>query len=395
MAAEMASQAGLPVHLYDAMPSVGRKFLLAGKGGLNLTHAEPFPDFLARYGTRQAQIAPRLNAFGPDDLRAWAAELGVETFIGTSGRVFPVEMKAAPLLRAWLRRLREKGVVFHVGHRWLGWDLDNCLRFTTRNNEIRVKTEATILALGGGSWPKLGSDGGWVSLLAERGVTIAPLRPANCGFDVDWTEHFRSRFEGQPVKPAAIHFTDAAGRDYTQQGEFIVTATGVEGSLIYALSAPIRDTIEATGSALIHLDLAPDWTDERLINRLSQPRGKRSMANHLKRTVNLDGVKVGLLWEFLTRDTFDTPERLAAAIKALPIPLIAPRPLAEAISTAGGVSFEALDKRLMLRNLPGVFVAGEMLDWEAPTGGYLLTASFASGRAAGLGASEWVHSKTR
>ena len=390
MAAEVASQAGLSAHLYDAMPSVGRKFLLAGKGGLNLTHSEPYPRFLDRYGSRREKLAPLLDAFGPDDLRAWAGELGVETFVGTSGRVFPSEMKAAPLLRAWLRRLREAGVVFHVGHRWLGWDADDSLRFATRNGETQVQADATVLALGGGSWPKLGSDGGWVSLLAKRGVPIAPLRPANCGFDVGWTEHFRSRCEGQPVKPAAIHFADAIDRDYTQQGEFIVTATGVEGSLIYALSAPIRDTIETTGRAVIHLDLAPDWTEERLIDRLSQPRGKRSLANHLKRTVNLDGVKTGLLWEFLDRDTFDDPHRLAAAIKGLPIPLVAPRPLAEAISTAGGVPFEALDEHLMLRALPGVFCAGEMLDWEAPTGGYLLTACFASGRAAGLGAVAWV-----
>ncbi len=390
MAAEVISQAGLPVHLYDAMPSVGRKFLLAGKGGLNLTHSEPYPDFLDRYGSRREQIAPLLDAFGPDDLRAWAAGLGVETFVGTSGRVFPTEMKAAPLLRAWLRRLREAGVVFHTRHRWLGWDDDGSLHFATRNGEVRVEADATVLTLGGGSWPKLGSDGGWVPLLAERGVPIAPLRPANCGFDVAWTEHFRSRFEGQPVKPVVIHFTDATGYDYAQQGEFIVTATGVEGSLIYALSAPLRNTIEATGSAVIQLDLAPDWTEERLVSRLSQPRGKRSMANHMKRAVNLDGVKTGLLWEFLERDVFDDPKRLAAAIKSLPIPLLAPRPLAEAISTAGGISFEALDEHLMLRGLPGLFAAGEMLDWEAPTGGYLLTASFATGRAAGLGAVAWV-----
>jgi uncharacterized flavoprotein (TIGR03862 family) len=381
------------VHLYDAMPSIGRKFLLAGKGGLNLTHSEPFANFLDRYGQRRKEIAPLLTAFGPDDLRAWAAGLGVETFVGTSGRVFPTEMKAAPLLRAWLRHLRGAGVVIHVGHRWLGWNDDGSLRFATRNGEIRVQADATVLALGGGSWPKLGSDGGWVPLLAERGVSIAPLHPANCGFDVAWTEHFRSRFEGQPVKPTSIRFTDATGRDYAQQGEFIVTATGVEGSLIYALSAPIRDTIAATGSTVIYLDLAPDWTEERLISRLSQPRDKRSMASHLKRAVNLDGVKTGLLWEFVERDLFDDPQQLAAAIKSLPIPLLAPRPIAEAISTAGGIPFEELDEHLMLRKLPGLFAAGEMLDWEAPTGGYLLTASFASGRAAGLGAVAWVQER--
>jgi len=390
IAAEMVSRAGLPVHLYDAMPSVGRKFLLAGKGGLNLTHSEPYPDFLSRYGSRREKLAPLLDAFGPDALRAWAGELGIETFVGTSGRVFPTEMKAAPLLRAWLRRLREAGVVFHVGYRWLGWDEGGCLRFATRNNQVQVQADAVILALGGASWPKLGSDGGWVPLLAARGVTIAPLRPANCGFDVAWSEHFRSRFEGHPVKSVALHFQDVARIDYAQQGEFIVTATGVEGSLIYALSAPIRDTLEATGRAVIHLDLAPDWSDERLVARLSQPRGKRSVSNHLKHAVNLDGVKAGLLWEFLDRAVFDDPPRLAAVIKRLPLPLVAPRPIAEAISTAGGVPFEALDEHLMLKALPGVFCAGEMLDWEAPTGGYLLTASFATGRAAGLGAAAWV-----
>jgi len=390
MAAEVISQVGLPVHLYDAMPSVGRKFLLAGKGGLNLTHSEPYPQFLDRYGTRRDNLAPFLDAFGPDDLRAWAADLGVQTFVGTSGRVFPTEMKAAPLLRAWLRRLREAGVVFHVGHRWFGWDDEGSLRFATRNGSVRVKADAVILALGGASWPKLGSDGGWVPFLAAQGIPIAPLRPANCGFDVGWSEHFRSRFEGQPVKSAAIYFTDAAGCDYAQRGEFIVTATGVEGSLIYALSAPIRDTIEAAGSAVIHLDLAPDWTEARLIARLSQPRGKRSVASHLKKTVGLDGVQAGLLWEFLDRGGFDDPRRLAGAIKGLPIPLLAARPIAEAISSAGGVPFEEMDESLMLRALPGVFCAGEMLDWEAPTGGYLLTASFATGRAAGLGAAAWA-----
>jgi uncharacterized flavoprotein (TIGR03862 family) len=312
-------------------------------------------------------LAPLLDTFGPDALRAWAGELGVETFVGTSGRVFPTEMKAAPLLRAWLRRLREAGVVFHVGHRWLGWNENGGLRFATRNDRVQIQTDAVILALGGASWPKLGSNGGWVPLLAARGVTIAPLRPANCGFDVVWSENFRSRFEGQPVKPAAIRFTDAAGQEYRQQGEFIVTATGVEGGLIYALSAPIRDTIEATGQAVIHLDLAPDWSEERLVARLSQPRGKRSVSSHLKHAVNLDGVKAGLLWEFLDREIFDDPPRLTATIKGLPIPLLAARPIAEAISTAGGVPFEALDEHLMLKALPGVFCAGEMLDWEAPT----------------------------
>lgn len=390
MAAEMIAQAGFPVHLYDAMPSVGRKFMLAGKGGLNLTHSEPYADFLTRYGPTRDDLTPFLDAFGPADLRDWAAGLGIETFVGTSGRVFPSEMKAAPLLRGWLRRLRQAGVIFHTRHRWLGWNADNRLLFTTRSGTVETSAGATVLALGGASWPKLGSDGGWVSILTEKGIPITRLRPANCGFDVGWSEHFRSLFEGLPVKPAAITFTDASGQEYGQQGEFIVTATGVEGSLIYALSAPIRDTIERGGAATIHLDLAPDWSEARLTERLGQPKGKRSTAAHLKRTVNLDGVKSGLLWEFLERESFADPVGLARSIKRLPLPLIAPRPLAEAISTAGGIAFSGLNEQLMLRDLPGLFCAGEMLDWEAPTGGYLLTACFATGRAAGLGAAEWL-----
>jgi uncharacterized flavoprotein (TIGR03862 family) len=393
MAAEAAAAGGLRVDVYDAMPSVGRKLLLAGKGGLNLTHGEPLEPFLSRYGSRRAVLEPLLAEFGPAELRAWAKGLGVETFVGSSGRVFPAEMKAAPLLRAWLRRLRERGVGFHVRHRWQGWDADGALRFDTPEGSRSVRADAVVLALGGGSWARLGSDGAWGPRLEARGIPVRPLRPANCGFDVGWSGHFAGRFAGQPVKPVAAAFTDGQGAEHRRQGEFVVTATGIEGSLIYALSAPLRDTIEATGAALLTLDLAPGRELSRLAEALSRPRGSRSMANHLKRAAGIEGVKAGLLREILPAEDFADPGRLAAAIKALPLRLAAPRPLDEAISSAGGVTFEALDERLMLKYLPGVFCAGEMLDWEAPTGGYLLTACFATGRAAGAGAVRWLISR--
>ena len=390
MAAEALSRGGVRVDLYDAMPSVGRKFLLAGKGGLNLTHAEPRAPFLSRYGERRACIAPLLDAFGPEALRDWARGLGIDTFVGSSGRVFPVEEKAAPLLRAWLHRLREAGVRLHARHRWLGWDATGALRFETPQGEQAVPADAVVLALGGGSWPKLGSDGAWVRLLAQRGVEVAALRPANCGFDIGWSEHFRARFAGHPVKSVVASCADAAGAVERRQGEFVVTATGVEGSLIYALSARLRDEIAANGSAVLHLDLAPGRELPRLVDELSRPRGSRSLSSHLQSRTGIKGVKAGLLREVLPAEDFADPARLAAAIKALPLRLVAPRPLEEAISSAGGVAFEALDERLMIRILPGVFCAGEMLDWEAPTGGYLLTACFASGRAAGRGALAWL-----
>ncbi len=395
MAAEAISRNGLRVDVYDAMPSAGRKFLLAGKGGLNLTHAEPQDAFRSRYGMRRPQLEPLLDAFGPDALRDWARGLGVETFVGTSGRVFPAGMKAAPLLRTWLHRLREAGVRFHMRHRWLGWDDQGALRFATPQGEHRLRADAVVLAMGGGSWPKLGSDGAWAQLLVQRGVEVAALRPANCGFDIGWSEHFRTRFAGHPVKPVVVSFTDAAGLVHRRQGEFVVTATGVEGSLVYALSAALRDGIAARGGAVLHLDLAPGWELPRLIEELSRPRGSRSLSSHLQSRIGIRGVKAGLLREIVPAQDFADPARLAAAIKALPLRLVAPRPLAEAISSAGGVAFESLDEHLMIRKLPGVFCAGEMLDWEAPTGGYLLTACFASGRAAGRGALAWLNQKTR
>jgi len=390
MAAEVLIQGGVRVDVYDAMPSVCRKFLLAGKGGLNLTHSEPSAPFLARYGTRAAQMAPLLDAFGVRALREWVHGLGVETFVGTSGRVFPSEMKAAPMLRAWLHRLREAGVRFHMRHRWVGWDGSGALCFETPHGEKTAQPQAVVLALGGGSWARLGSDGAWVPLIRQRGIAVASLLPANCGFDVGWSEHFRERFAGHPVKAVIMTFTGSNGTTVRRQGEFVVTATGVEGSLVYALSAQLRDEIAVTGNALIHLDLSPGRDLPRLVEELSRPRGSMSMANHLRSRAGIDGVKAGLLRELAPAQDFEDPARLAAAIKSLRLRLVAPRPLDEAISSAGGVAFEALDEHLMIRSMPGVFCAGEMLDWEAPTGGYLLTACFASGHAAGVGALAWV-----
>ncbi|WP_370460260.1 TIGR03862 family flavoprotein [Acidovorax sp. JMULE5] len=417
MAAEVLAQAGVAVHLFDAMPSVGRKFLLAGKGGLNLTHSEPHAPFVSRYAERQPQLEPLLQEFGGPEVRAWAQGLGVETFVGTSGRVFPADMKAAPLLRAWLQRLRGQGVVFHMRHRWLGWSDDGALRFAAPAGEVPVVARSVVLALGGGSWARLGSDGAWVPLLAQRGVAVAPLRPSNCGFDVlradapagetrraflqeligrtpvpavGWTPHFVERFAGQPFKTVALAFTDRQGRTFSRRGEFVATATGVEGSLVYAASHLLRDEIEAHGHATFHLDLLPDHTPERVLVEVRHPRGSRSLSSHLKSRLGLDGIKAGILYEHLGKDGMNDPVALAHAIKALPITVVATRPIDEAISTAGGVAFEALDTHLMAHALPGVFCAGEMLDWEAPTGGYLLTASLASGRVAGLGALHWL-----
>jgi uncharacterized flavoprotein (TIGR03862 family) len=393
MVAEAACAAGKEVDVYDAMASVGRKFLLAGKGGLNLTHSESSEKFLSRYGERRTQIAPILASFTPDQLRTWARGLGIQTFVGTSGRIFPTDLKAAPLLRAWLRRLRTAGVRFHVRHRWIGWDVQGALLFTTPGGNRSVQADAVVLALGGGSWPKLGSDASWVPLLAGRGIHIAPLQPANCGFDVGWSEHFRTKFAGHPVKSVAIVMRNESGAESWHPGEFIITETGVEGGVIYTVSAALRDEILAKGSATLRLDLAPDRDVPRLTHDLLRPRGKRTMATHLQRQAHIEGVKAGLLREVVSKEDFADPARLAAAIKSLPLRLVAPRPLAEAISTAGGVAFDELDERLMVCALPGIFCAGEMLDWEAPTGGYLLTACFATGQVAGAGAVAWLNKR--
>ena len=392
MAAEVLSTAGVAVHLFDAMPSVGRKFLLAGKGGLNLTHSEDATAFVRRYGARAPDVSPWLKAFDADAVRAWARGLGVETFVGTSGRVFPTDLKAAPLLRAWLQRLRHPAaggvpVQFHMRHRWTGWSDANTLGFDTPHGAVQVQARAVVLALGGASWARLGSDGAWVPWLSAQGVPVAPLQPSNCGFDRagGWSDHFRERFAGQPFKTVAIRFTDTLGQTFQRQGEFVATATGVEGSLIYAASAALRDEIARSGSATLHIDLLPGLPPERVLKEVQHPRGSRSLSSHLKSRLNLQGIKMALLHEVLPKDAMADPVRLASAIKAVPLTLSAARPIDEAISSAGGVPFDALTPDLMLKAMPGVFCAGEMVDWEAPTGGYLLTACLASGRCAGQG----------
>ncbi len=387
MAAEVLGQAGVSVDLYDAMPSVGRKFLLAGVGGMNITHAEDYPAFVSRYGERAGELRPLLDAFTPAALREWIHGLGIETFVGSSGRVFPTDMKAAPLLRAWLKRLRENGVHIHTRQRWLGWDEHGALRIAGPQGESLFDAHATLLALGGGSWARLGSDGAWVPLLAARGIAIEQLQPANCGFEEEgWSAHLRDKFAGAPLKTVSLALPGNAPR----KGEFVLTATGIEGSLVYALSAPIREAINRDGAATVLLDLLPDRTLAQVASALARPRGSQSMAKHLHRQLKLDGVKTALLRELTHAGSFQDPQTLATAIKALPIRLVRPRPLDEAISSAGGVPFEALDANLMLQQMPGVFCAGEMLDWEAPTGGYLLTACFASGRAAAEGMLRWL-----
>lgn len=392
MAAETANAAGLRVDVFEAKGSVGRKFLIAGKGGLNLTHGEPRPAFDARYRERSAEVARWLVACDADALRAWARELGIETYVGSSGRVFPMDRKAAPLLRGWVRRLRERGVRFHVHHRWLGWGEDGALRFDTPDGETRVRADATVLALGGGSWPQLGSDGAWVPVLRERGIDLAPLRPSNCGFEIAWSAHLKQHHAGAPLKPVVVYWRALDGNEHALQGECVLTETGIEGSAIYAASADLREVIARDGDAMLWLDLAPGRSEERLHSDLATPHGKRSIGEHLRRRSGLDAAKTALVFETLPRDAWEDAARVAATIKRLPLRLNAARPLAEAISTAGGVRLEALDETLQVKTMPGVFCTGEMLDWEAPTGGYLLTACFASGLVAGRGAAQYVRS---
>lgn len=391
MAAEILSKAGVSVDLYDAMPSVGRKFLLAGIGGLNITHSEDFDRFASRYGPERTWLQTSLDQFTPDDLCRWCNDLGIETFIGTSGRVFPKEMKAAPLLRAWLHRLRQQGVRFHVRHRWQGWHDDGALNMTDANGTtLTLRPDATLLALGGASWPKLGSNGAWMSLLQERGITVSPLQSANCGFDVAWSEHLKSTFAGEPLKSVRVHFTDHEGQPYERSGECLISQHGIEGSLIYALSRPLRYTINALGAATISLDLLPNHSPEQVLDALCH-RGKKSLSSYLKSALGLSGVKTGLLYEVLSKEQCADLRTLATTLKAMPIRLLATRPIAEAISSAGGVRFDHLDEHFMVKQHPGLFVAGEMLDWEAPTGGYLLTACLATGRQAGQGALQWLN----
>ena len=387
MAAEILSHAAVDVDVFDAMPSVGRKFLMAGKGGMNITHAEDLPDFMSRYSQGGEQLAGYIQDFTPTDLRQWLSDLGISTFIGTSGRVFPVEMKAAPLLRSWLHRLRAAGVKFHMRHYWQAWRLEKnwSLDFTTPAGVISQEFDAVVLALGGASWPKLGSTGAWTAYLANAGVDVAPLKPSNCGFDVNWSAYFKTKFAGTPLKSVGLSYLSATGQLNAKQGELMVTETGIEGGLIYGFSHGLIEDIERLGYVTIYVDLLPQLSLQALAVKLSKPRGKSSFANYLRKQLGFDGLKIALLREVLESTDLTSSEKLSATIKNLPLRLEAPRPIAEAISSAGGVAFEALDAHLMLKALPGVFCAGEMLNWDAPTGGYLLTACFATGRAAAVG----------
>jgi uncharacterized flavoprotein (TIGR03862 family) len=391
MAAEVLAQGGAYVVVYDAMPSAGRKFLMAGRGGLNLTHSEPLPQFLARYREATPHLKAAIEAFPPSALRDWSEALGQETFVGSSGRVFPRAFKASPLLRAWLRRLDSTGVKLALRHRWTGWDEQGRLRFQTPDGPRAVETRATVLALGGASWPRLGSDGAWMETLAARGVKIAPLRPANSGFTVAWSDVFRDRFEGQPLKAVALTF----GKQ-TVRGEAIVTRNGIEGGAVYALSAELREAILRDGQAMLNIALRSDTEIGELTAKLSAAKGKQSFSNFLRKAANLSPVAIGLLQEAAKASGMSlsslSPVDLARLIQAVPVQLDGVSPIARAISTAGGISFDELDDAFMLRRLPGVFAAGEMLDWEAPTGGYLLQASFVTGAAAGRGALRWLNS---
>jgi uncharacterized flavoprotein (TIGR03862 family) len=375
MAAEILATAGCAVTIYDHMPSLGRKFLMAGRGGLNLTHSEPLDHFISRYGHAANWLAPSLRSFPPEALRAWAAGLGQETFVGSSGRVFPVVMKASPLLRAWLKRLSDLGTIFQPSHRWLGWQNDTLLFQNNVNTPMTTKPDATILALGGASWPKLGSDGNWATILAASGVELAPLRPANCGFTIAWSEHFSSRFAGQPLKPVTLSF---AG--HSRQGEAMITAQGIEGSAVYALAAPLREAIAAQGNATLLLDLHPHLTHALLVQKLQNPRGSQSFSTFLRKALGFTPVQIGLLRESMTAEQLAhaSAEQLAKAIKQLPLHLTGTTGLTRAISTAGGIMQTAVDPTFMLKAKPSVYAIGEMLDWEAPTGGYLLQACFST-----------------
>jgi uncharacterized flavoprotein (TIGR03862 family) len=385
LAAAEALAGAAEVDVFEALPSPGRKFLLAGKSGLNVTHAEDFERFLTRFGPARATLEPALQALTPHAIRAWSGDLGIETFVGSSGRVFPTMMKASPLLRAWLARLAAAGVRIHTRHRWTGWNTLGELVFAAPGGPVTIAADATVFALGGASWPRLGSDGAWVTPFRHRGIEVHPLRPANCGFDVDWSAHFRERFAGIPVKSVELRFDGRCVR-----GDFVITRNGIEGSPIYTLSADLRDALECGAPVTLSVDLAPDRSAATLAAALLRPRGRASLANHLRKATRLSDVKLGLLRELLEPEVLQDPERLAAAIKGLPLTVQRTRPIAEAISSAGGIALGEFDEHFMLRKLPGVFAAGEMLDWEAPTGGYLLTACLATGRAAGLGAARWL-----
>ncbi|EJZ16816.1 TIGR03862 family flavoprotein [Rhizobium sp. Pop5] len=384
-AAELLSLSGHAVTVYDAMPTFARKFLLAGKSGLNITHSEDYARFATRFGTASAHLRPALDAFTPADVRDWAAGLGTETFVGSSGRVFPKVMKASPLLRAWLRRLENQGVTLRTRHRWTGF-AEGGYVFETPEGRVTVHCDAALLALGGASWPRLGSDAGWLPLLSERGVEIDAFQPANCGFIVGWSASFSERFAGEPVKSVT-----AASEAGTLPGEFVITKSGIEGSLVYSHAAALRDRLRSDDSAVLTLDLAPGRPIERLARDLARQGAKSSFSNRLRKGAGLDGVKAALLRELVPERERTDPGRLAGIIKALPVPVLDTRPIGEAISSAGGIRWSGIDESFMLKALPGVFAAGEMLDWEAPTGGYLLTACLATGRAAARGIDAWLH----
>lgn len=385
MAAHHLIAKGFDVHLFDAMPSLGRKFLMAGKSGMNLTHSEDLDLFLSRYGPQRDKLEKMITDFGPDQIREWASDLNVETFIGSSGRIFPTDFKAAPLLRAWLRHLRQNGLTIHVRHRWTGWTNEGALHFETPTGPFTFQPKATLLALGGISWPKLGSDGTWLPPFKTAGIDFSPFKPSNCGFNVNWSDHFIERFGGSPVKSVGLKVNDRSIK-----GEFVITKSGVEGSAIYTQSAQLRDQFEKNGAAVLNLDLTPDRSLEKLLSGLNKPQGSKSLSTHIKRATGLSGVKAALLRECLSKEVFTNMETLAAHIKAMPLHLTGMRPIEEAISSAGGVTFEQMNTNLMVQNMPGLFLAGEMLDWDAPTGGYLLTACFALGRHAGLGLADWA-----
>lgn len=415
MAAEVIAQAGFSVDIYDAMPSVGRKFLLAGVGGMNITHSEAHEKLLTRYAKASPALKPYLDFFSANKLREWIHQLGIETFIGSSGRIFPSDMKAAPLLRAWLHRLRELRVKIYPRHRWMGWAdsstmtgaslctalneasgnrADNVLFFDAtidgENKKISVQADAVVLALGGASWQRLGSDGAWVNLLRSKKIQVADLLPSNCGFEVKWSELLLNQFSGQPLLTISLSLRTLANELHAVRGEAMITKTGIEGTSIYALSASLRELIVARNEALLYIDLLPDLSLDKIIAQLNKPRGKTSVSNFLRKQLNLSPIKIALLRELTPASVWQDNLALAQAIKSLRLTLTGVRPIDEAISTAGGVSFSELNSSLMLKNMPGVFCAGEMLDWEAPTGGYLLTACFATGRAAGAGVVDYL-----
>jgi hypothetical protein len=384
MAAEALAAKGYRIAVFDAMPSAGRKLLQAGRGGLNLTHSEPKADFMQRYGEASQQIALWLAQFDADDLRAWAAGLGVETFVGSSGRVYPVSMQAAPLLRHWLQRLKAAGARFAMRHRWVGWNDDDALLFESAGEQVAVHARAVVLALGGASWPRLGSNGQWQALLESRGIQVNTFQPSNCGFNLQWSPVFQDRFAGEPLKNVLFAFTDHCGQRWQKQGEAMLTQYGIEGSAVYALSAPLRDTLVANGAVTLYADLLPYKDSDELVKRLAKPRGKQSLSSHFKRC-GLSALQIGLLREVLTAENLQDAQQVVNTLKHYPLHLSSSRPIEEAISTAGGIALSEMDDALMLRKLPGVFAVGEMLDWEAPTGGYLLTAVMASAKVAADG----------